>query len=78
MVKAANLRYSNDRSEYRRVHKPRFGRILGQRKMRSGFVIVMHELDVLIQCGFAEDDYVIQALSPDRADYSFHVGSLPG
>lgn len=31
-----------------------------------------------VKCGLVEDDYVIQALSPDRADDAFHKRTFPG
>jgi len=40
VVKSANLRYGNDGSECRRVHGLWFGRVLGQRQVRPGFVII--------------------------------------
>ena len=43
VVKTANLRYGNDGSEFRRVHGPRFRRVLGQREVRPGFVIIRQE-----------------------------------
>ena len=39
VVKSANLRYGNDGSECRRVHGLWFGRVLGERQVRPGFVI---------------------------------------
>ena len=43
VVKIANLGCGNDWSELRRVHGPRFGRVLVQREVRPGIVIVGHE-----------------------------------
>ena len=43
VVKTANLRYGSNRSKCRRVHGPRVRRILGQREVRPGFVIIGHE-----------------------------------
>src|SRR5580765_3906134 len=43
VVKPANLRYRNDGAAFSRVHRPRFGRVLGQREVRPGFVIIRQE-----------------------------------
>src|ERR1039457_6525577 len=43
VVKPANLRYRNDGAAFWRVHRPRFGRVLGQREVRPGFVIIRQE-----------------------------------
>ena len=43
VVKTANLRNRNDGAELRWVHGPRFRRVLGQRKVRPGFVIIRQE-----------------------------------
>jgi hypothetical protein len=43
VVKTANLGFGNDGSESQRVHGPWFRRVLGQREVRPGFVIVRHE-----------------------------------
>jgi hypothetical protein len=69
MVKAANLPYGNHASVLRRVHRPRFGRVLGQREMRPGFVIISQEgLHVAVQGGLVENDHVIEAFAADGAD----------
>jgi len=78
VVKTADLRDSNDPSEFRRLHGPRFRRVLGQGEVRPGFVIIRKErLHMPVQRGIVEDDQVIQALSPNCADDAFRVGSLP-
>jgi hypothetical protein len=78
VVKTANLRNGNNRSRLQRLYGSRFGRILGQRKVRPGCVIVREEgLHVPVQRSLVEDDHVIEALAANRADDAFHVGSLP-
>ena len=72
MVKTANLRYGNDGSEFRRVHGPRFRRVLSQREVHPGFVIVRQErLHVPIQRGLVEDNHVVQTLPAESADQAF-------
>jgi hypothetical protein len=39
VVKTADLRYANDRSTFRRLHLPPFGRVLGQREVCPGLVM---------------------------------------
>jgi hypothetical protein len=79
VVKIAKPRCGNYGSELRRVHKPRFGSVLGQGEVRPGFEIMSHEqTHIPIQRGFVEDDHVIQAISPHCVDDAFHVGMLPG
>ncbi len=78
MVKTANLRYGNDGCEFRRVHGPRFRRVLSQREVHPGFVIVRQErLHVPIQRGLVEDNHVVQTLPAESADQAFDVRS-PG
>ena len=43
VMKTANLRDRNDGSDFQRVHGTRFWRVLGQREVRPGFVIVRQE-----------------------------------
>ena len=43
VVKTANLRYRNDSAAFWRVRRARFGRVLGQRQVRPGFVIIRQE-----------------------------------
>ena len=43
VVQTADLPYGNHASVLRRVHRPRFGRILSQGEVSSGFVIVTQE-----------------------------------
>jgi hypothetical protein len=78
VVETANLRYRNDGSAFRRVHRPRFRRVLGQREVRPGFVIIRQErLDMPVQLGLAEDNHLIQTLAPKCADHAFHESSVP-
>ena len=78
VVKSANLRYRDHGSQFRRLHRPWFRRVFGQGEVRPGLVIIPQErLDVLVQGRLAEDNHMIQALTPNSANHPFHVGSLP-
>ncbi len=77
-MKTAELWDGNDSSEFWKLHKPRFRRVLGQREVGPGFVIVHHErFQVPIQTGLVENDDVVQALAANGADDALHVGALP-
>ena len=46
--------------------------------MRSGSVVVVHvRCKDVAQMAFVEDDELIQALPPDRADHALDVSVLP-
>ena len=78
VMETAYLRDRNHGSEFQRVHRPRFRRVLGQREVRPGFVIVRDErLQVAKQTGLIENYHVVQTLAANGADYTFHVGTLP-
>lgn len=77
-MKTADLRYRNDGSEFGRVRQPRFRRVLDQREVRPGFVIIRQErLHMPVEGGLIENDDVIQTLAPQSANHSFHESSLP-
>ena len=60
------------------MHGPRFRRVLRQRQVRPGFVILRQEgLHVPVQGGLMENNHVIEALAAKGADDAFHVGTLP-
>ena len=44
--------------------------------MRAELLVGVGIEDAL-QMGFAKDDHVVQALSPDRADDAFNIAVLP-
>src|SRR2546428_7298802 len=79
MMQTTDLRYSNDGPKRRRLNAPRDGSIPLQREMWTRDVVVV---DVALQDApevlFAEDDQVVQAFAPDRADDSLGIGVMPG
>src|SRR5260370_15308447 len=78
MTKTANFRYGYHGSEFQRLHGARFRRVLGQREVRPAFVIIGQEgFHVPVQGGLVENDHVVEALAANRADHSFHGGTLP-
>ena len=78
-MQATDLGDSHDGTERRRLNAPRDGSIPLQREMGTRDVVVV---DVALQDApgvlFAEDDQVVQAFAPDRADDSLGIGVLPG
>ena len=61
-----------------RLYRTRLGAILAEREMSSALVVVFkvsrqHTAEVLL----IEDDDVIEAFAPDRADDAFDIGVLP-
>lgn len=60
-------------------HGPMARRILGQRQMRPGFIVIAGVgSEDPAQMGLAEDDDMIEAFAADRADQSLHMPVLPG
>lgn len=61
------------------LHRPWFRRILGQREVGPGIVIISGEqLHVPVQRSLVENDDMIETLSPDCADHPLNICSLPG
>ena len=62
-----------------RLHRPADGRILAQREMRSGAVIIVSVgTQHVPEMAFAKDHDMIEAFPPDRADETFAATVLPG
>jgi hypothetical protein len=79
MVKTTNLRYCNDGSEFNCVHGPQTRRVLAQREVRSGFVIVRSEQpQMTVQGSLVEDNDMIETLAPKSSNQPFDISSLPG
>src|SRR5450759_4683015 len=79
MMKSANLRQRDHPPKARWLYRPSRRRVLLQRKVRPGLVIIRHKrLQVTIQTGLVENDHVVDALAPNRTDHAFDVGPLPG
>src|SRR5712672_1601186 len=77
MMKSAEDRLSSELAEP--LDRPMARGILTQGQMRSELVVVagVRRKD-LAQMGLAEDDDVIEAFPPDRADHSLRMPVLPG
>jgi hypothetical protein len=70
VMETADLWNRYDSSELWRLDCPRFRRVLTQREVCSGFVIVRHKRPHMpMQRGFVEDNQVIQTLPPNRSDH---------
>jgi hypothetical protein len=79
VMETADLWNRYDSSELWRLDCPRFRRVLTQREVCSGFVIVRHKRPHMpMQRGFVEDNQVIQTLAPNRSDHALDVRALPG
>ena len=64
-MKPANLPYRDKSSAFRRLHRPRFRRVLDQRQVRPGLVIIREKsFYVPVQRGFVENDHVIEWTCP--------------
>ena len=78
MVEPAGLWELDDLTEFRRFDFPRLRGILAERKMRTRNVVVV---EVAAQnpshVPFAEDDYVVEAFTPNRSDEAFDIRILP-
>ena len=74
MMQTAHLRKRDDSASCWSLHWPRHGRIFPQPEMRSASVIVGDEgIPVAAQGPFVDNDHMIQAFAPDRADHAFNV-----
>ena len=78
MVQAADLWEGDNVAGRGRLYRTRLGAILAEREMSSALVVVFkvsrqHTAEVLL----IEDDDVIEAFAPDRADDAFDIGVLP-
>src|SRR6266436_8877834 len=79
MMQPADLGYSHDGTQLRRLNAPRDRCIPLQGEMRPGFVVVAHVFpEDPSEMVLTKDDQVIQTFAPDRSDDSLRVGVLPG
>ena len=78
MVEATDFAKQHDPAGSWPFDGPPVGRVLVEREMRSGAVIVreVHGQDAT-QVAFAQNDDMIEALTPDRTDEPFHERILP-
>src|SRR5215813_11456615 len=74
VMETADLRDSYDPSQFWWLHGPRFRRVLIQREVCSGLVIIRNErLHVPVQRVFVENDHVVLTLAPNRSDHALNV-----
>src|SRR4030095_7339346 len=79
MMKTTDLWNRYNLSALWRLDHPWFRRVLTQRQVRSGFVIVRYErLHMPMQRGFVADNNVVQTLAPNRSYHALYVCPLPG
>jgi hypothetical protein len=79
MMQATDFWDLHDLVHLRRLDGPSVGRILLERKVRSCAVVVREVADQdAVQVPFAQNENMIQALAPRRADEPFREGVLPG
>jgi hypothetical protein len=68
-MQAANFGDRDDRTELRRFDRPSIGSIFLEREVRAGPVIVREiRREDASKVTLAENDDMVQALAPDRAD----------
>ena len=60
------------------MHRARIGTVFPHEQMRSGSVIVLVRREGATQMALVEDNEVVQALTPDRANGSLDVGFRHG
>src|SRR5215831_7992417 len=78
MVQSANLSDCHYASQFPPLYRPRLRRVLPQRKMRPGLVIVRKiRSQDSAQRTFVEHDHMIQALPAYGTNHALDVGSLP-
>ena len=78
MVEATDFANLDDAAEFWRLDSPTMGRILVERQV-SAWAVVVREVasQGTAEVLFAEDDDVIQTLTPDGADEALREGVLP-
>ena len=79
MVQSAHLRERDDAPLLRRLYPPALRSIFVQTKMTSGCVIVSKiTFQDAMQMSTVQHQHMVQALAPNGADESLHIGRLPG
>src|SRR5207253_872338 len=79
VMEATDLRNGDDCASCRWRHLPRDRRVLVEREMRAGSLVIFHVLcENTCEAGGSEDDHVIEALASDGSDEAFSVRVLPG
>ncbi len=78
MMEPADLWKRHDLSGSAGLYRSPGGGVLGQRKMRSGSVVIIEVRNKdPPQMSFIQDDHVVQAFAPHAADQAFHIRILP-
>ncbi len=78
MMESADLGERGDLSESSVLDRPPFRRVLLQRKMRPGAIVVPPVVRKdSAEMPLVEDDYVVQTLSAQGANESLRIGILP-
>ena len=77
-MQSANLRELHDPTQRRRLDRSADGRVLAQRQIRPGSLLVLEVgLEGAPQTSFAQNDHMIQALAPNGPDQALDAGILP-
>ena len=77
MMQATDFRKRDDSAALRRLDETRVWRILVERKMGPGVVVVVHvRRKDASQMAFVEDNEVVQTLPPNRADDPLDIRAL--
>ena len=77
-MESAEMRKSDDVARVWRVNGSWLRALLAQRQMSSRGVVVSHVgAKHATQMSFAENDVVVETVSPDRSDQPLRVGILP-
>src|SRR6516165_10054251 len=78
MMQAPDLGNRYNRPRPLRLNVPLKRRILAQREVRAGALIVVEvRFQDAPQTGLIQDDHVIQAFPTNRTDQSLNIGVLP-
>ena len=79
VMQSTDFRNGDDLSGGGWLNGPRLRRILLKAKVRAAPMIIIGEVSKMTpKTSFTEHDHVVEALTSDRSDESFHVGTLPG
>jgi hypothetical protein len=78
MMQATDFADGHDLAHRRRLDRPPIWRVLREGEVSPGAMVVRDVLDQDVsQVALAEDEDVVETLSPDRADKAFREGILP-
>ena len=78
-MEPADLEHGSDGADFRELHGPRLGRVLGQRQVSARPVVILEVLGQhTAKMALVEHDDVVEALTTNGSDEPLHVGILPG